>query len=66
MTVRDTVRGDQVVWEHAGAAFKEESRSYPAQMGREREHGGCGLDVNPARDGPQTVARRTAREGSPR
>lgn len=44
MTVRDTVWGDQVVWEHAGAAFKEESRSYPAQMGRERERGGCGLD----------------------
>lgn len=32
MTVRDTIQGDQVVCEHAGAAFEEESRSYPAQM----------------------------------
>ena len=45
MTVRDTVRGDQVVWEHAGAAFEEESRSYPAQMGGGKGSAvACGLD----------------------
>lgn len=69
MTVRDAIQGDQVVCEHAAAAFEEKSRSYPAQMeGRKGSVVAVGWierAVNPARDGPQTVARRAAREGAP-
>ena len=69
MTVRDTIQGDQVVCEHAGAAFEEESRSYPAQMeggkGSAVTEGWIETVVNPARDGPQTMVKRAARGGAP-